>query len=367
MPPQKTHVGLIYGGLSSEHEVSISSARNVFEALDPERYRVTPIRIGHDGRWHIEDPARAALRKPDVVPDASGNRALFSPAHGDARILVERVDEHGAARSEALALDVAFLMLHGQNGEDGRVQGFLRTLGIPYVGADVLGSAACMDKEVTKRLLRDSGLPIVPFRIIRFGQHLAFEEATEALGLPLFVKPANSGSSVGTSKVTAEKEYARAVDEAFAYDNKVLVETAITGREIECAVIGNEEPRTTTPGEIVSTAAFYTYDAKYKDADAARMQVPADIPVTVADRIRALAADAYRLLGCEGMARVDFFLTPEHDLFINEINTIPGFTERSMFPVMWEHEGMSSGELVDTLLQLAFDRHKRDARLKTTR
>jgi D-alanine-D-alanine ligase len=258
-------------------------------------------------------------------------------------------------------------MLHGQNGEDGRVQGLLHTVGIPYTGADVLASASCMDKEVTKRQLRDAGLPIVPFRVIRYGQHLAFEEATAALGLPLFVKPANSGSSVGTSKVEDEAQFTDAVTEAFNYDNKVLVETAVTGREIECAVLGNEEPRASTPGEVVSTAAFYTYDAKYEDADAAHMEVPADIPDAVAARIRSLATDAYRVLGCEGMARVDFFVTPEHEVFVNEINTIPGFTERSMYPVMWEHEGLSAEQLADTLIQLAFDRHARDARLKTTR
>jgi D-alanine-D-alanine ligase len=363
MPPKKTHVGLIYGGLSSEHEVSVASARNVFAALDSAGYRVTPIRIDREGRWHAEDPMRSALRGPEADPDASSAQILFAPAEA-ARLFVER----GAGEPrEPLALDVAFVMLHGQNGEDGRVQGLLHTVGIPYTGADVLASASCMDKEVTKRQLRDAGLPIVPFRVIRYGQHLAFEEATAALGLPLFVKPANSGSSVGTSKVEDEAQFTDAVTEAFNYDNKVLVETAVTGREIECAVLGNEEPRASTPGEVVSTAAFYTYDAKYEDADAAHMEVPADIPDAVAARIRSLATDAYRVLGCEGMARVDFFVTPEHEVFVNEINTIPGFTERSMYPVMWEHEGLSAEQLADTLIQLAFDRHARDARLKTTR
>lgn len=363
MPPKKTHVGLIYGGLSSEHEVSVASARNVFAALDSAGYRVTPIRIDRKGRWHAEDPARSALREPDADPDASSARVLFAPAEAS-RLFVERGDGEPL---EPLAVDVAFVMLHGQNGEDGRVQGLLHTVGIPYTGADVLASASCMDKEVTKRQLRDAGLPIVPFRVIRYGQHLAFEDATAALGLPLFVKPANSGSSVGTSKVEDEAQFTDAVTEAFNYDNKVLVETAVTGREIECAVLGNDEPRATTPGEVVSTAAFYTYDAKYEDADAAHMEVPADIPEAVAERIRSLATDAYRVLGCEGMARVDFFVTPEHDVFINEINTIPGFTERSMYPVMWEHEGLPAEQLADTLIQLALDRHARDARLKTTR
>jgi len=224
-----------------------------------------------------------------------------------------------------------------------------------------------MDKDVTKRLLRDAGLPIVPFRLIRRGETLSYAEAADALGETLFVKPANSGSSVGTSKATDAATFGHAVEEAFRYDNKVLVEQAITGREIECAVIGNEKPRVAVPGEIVSTAQFYTYEAKYQNEDEARMEVPANLPTEFSDRIRGLAADAYRALGCEGMARVDFFVTPEYDVFINEINTIPGFTARSMFPVMWAHTDLPLGDLVDTLIQLALDRHERDAQLQTSR
>jgi D-alanine-D-alanine ligase len=340
------HVGLIYGGVSSEHEVSIRSARNVLAAFDPDRYRVTPILIDRQGRWHVEDLKTSLLTGAEA--------ASTTP-------------ENGAAALDSLALDVAFPMLHGQNGEDGRVQGFLQTLGIPFVGPGVLGSAVCMDKEATKRLLRDSGLPIVPFRIVRRGGHLAYDAATAALGDSLFVKPANSGSSVGTSKAESADAFDNALTEAFRYDNKVLVEQAIRGREIECAVIGNEEPRASVPGEIVSTADFYTYDAKYEDPDASRMQVPADLPDAIAEQVRTIAADAYRVLGCEGMARVDFFVTPEFDLYINEVNTIPGFTERSMFPVMWDHTGLPIGALLDTLLTLALDRHARDAKIKTTR
>lgn len=357
------HVGLIYGGLSSEHEVSINSARNVFAALDPERYRVTPIRIDRRGRWHVESASSAVLHGHEAS-DAAENRTLLSPAEAGVEVSTASAE---SARLEPLALDVAFPMLHGQNGEDGKIQGLLQTLGIPFVGPGVLGSAVCMDKEVTKRLLRDAGLPIVPFRVVRRGEPVAYADVADALGPTLFVKPANSGSSVGTSKADGAAAFERAVAEAFAFDNKVLVERAITGREIECAVIGNEEPRVAVPGEIVSTAAFYTYDAKYQDPDAARMEVPADLPPEVADRTRSMAADAYRILGCEGMARVDFFVTPAFELFINEVNTIPGFTERSMFPVMWEHSGLPLGALVDTLIQLALDRHARDARLKTTR
>lgn len=366
------HVGLIYGGRSPEHEVSIDSARNVFETLEnSERHRVTPIRIDRRGRWHVEAAETAALRADAGEPESNHaeQRTLLAPAEDDAEVLTGPTD--GAAALEPLALDVAFPMLHGPNGEDGRVQGLLHTLGLPYVGADVLGSAACMDKEVAKRLLRDADLPVVPFRVLRHGTDpLSFDEVTDALGVPFFVKPANAGSSVGASKVEQESEYAPAVQHAFDYDNKVLIETAIDGREIECAVIGNEEPRAAGPGEIVSEDTFYTYEAKYdEELDAAHMEVPAELPDGVPQRARSMAEQAYRLMGCEGLARVDFFFTEEdgrNDLFLNEINTIPGFTERSMFPVMWEDAGLSAGELAAELIQLALDRHERNARLKMT-
>ena len=355
------HVGLIYGGRSSEHEVSVTSARNVFAALDPARYDVTPIWIAPDGRWYSGEAAEAALRDGDTSPTASDAPMRFAPAEDGAAMSV------GADTLRPLGLDVAFPMLHGQNGEDGRIQGLFETLGLPYVGAGVLASASGMDKEVTKRLLRDAGLPIVPFVIARWGAHPDYPEVTGALGKTLFIKPANSGSSVGTSKAEDEAQYHAALDEAFRFDHKVIIETAITGREIECAVIGNEEPKTAVLGEIVSTAQFYTYEAKYQNEDEARMQVPADLPETVSDRLRGLAVDVYRVLSCEGMARVDFFVTPAYEVFVNEVNTIPGFTSRSMFPVMWEHAGLPIGALLDTLIQLALDRHARDARLQTSR
>jgi D-alanine-D-alanine ligase len=365
MSQEKTHVGLIYGGLSSEHEVSVDSARNVFEALDRDRYRVTPIRIDREGRWHVEDAGATALTGSDANPEP--RRTLFAPAEAGAEVLTNRTTASGTAALSPLALDVAFPMLHGQNGEDGRVQGLFQTLGLPFVGAGVLASAVCMDKEVAKRLLRDAGLPIVPFRVLRPGETLTYDEAADALGATLFVKPANSGSSVGTSKADDAGSFERAVADAFRYDNKVLVEQAITGREIECAVIGNEEAEVAVPGEIVSTAQFYTYEAKYQNEDEARMEVPANLPAEFSDHLRVLAADAYRALGCEGMARIDSFVTPDYEVFINEINTIPGFTARSMFPVMWAHTDLPLGALLDTLIQLALDRHERDARLQTTR
>ena len=348
------HVGLVYGGQSPEHEVSVRSARNVLAALGG--HRVTVLFIDRDGRWHVGDAGRLAegARPPDEP-------AVFAP-HGGAATVA------GEARGP-LGLDVVFPVLHGPNGEDGTVQGFLQTLGLPFVGPDVLGSSVCMDKAFAKRILRDAGLPIVPFAVARAHERgrLSYAALVEALGEPLFVKPANAGSSVGVSKVEAEAAFEPALDEAFRFDRTALVEQAVTGREIEVAVLGNEAPEASVPGEIVSTAQFYTYDAKYSDPDASRMEVPAEIPADVAARVRELAVRAYAALGCEGLARVDFFVTPDGAVMVNEVNTIPGFTERSMYPVMWEHTGRPQPTLMNDLLGLALDRHQRDAGRRLTR
>ena len=344
-------VALVYGGQSSEHDVSIRSAQNVHAALDPDRYRVTPVFIDRAGRWHVETPNASVL----LGAEAPDSEAAPSPAEVVAALA--RLD-----------VDVAFPMLHGQNGEDGTVQGLFETLGLPYVGPGVLASAACMDKDVTKRLLAEAGLP--QGRYLTLYAHApapSYEDVASVLGPTVFVKPANSGSSVGISKVQAALGWRAALDMAFAYDRKVLAEAAISGREIEVAVLGNEEPEASVPGEIVSTAQFYTYDAKYEDPQASRMEVPADLPEGVAETLGGLAIDAYRALGCEGMARVDFFVPEAGGPLVNEINTIPGFTERSMYPVMWEHSGLPYAALVDRLIQLALDRHARDTALATTR
>jgi len=350
------HVGLLYGGQSSEHDISILSARSVFGALDRARYRVTPLFIAPDGRWSVESETATRLAG-DAAGDAgddAGSDAWLAPASAD----VARTDLTG------IGLDVVLPMLHGQNGEDGRIQGLLETLGIAYVGPGVLASAMCMDKEVTKRLLRDAGIPVVPFAVVRRGDAPpAYADLAAALGPTLFVKPCNSGSSVGVSRVESEADLAAALEAAFRYDHKLLVEQAMAAREIEVAVLGNEAPRASVPGEIVSTATFYDYEAKYLDADAARMQVPADLPADVTERVRAMAVDAYRALGCEGLSRVDFFVTEAGDVAVNEINTIPGFTTRSMYPVMFEATGLPLPALLDTLIDLGMARHRRDAAL----
>ena len=345
------HVGLLFGGVSSEHEISIRSARNVLRALESAGHRVTPVRIARDGRWHVETAA-------DLAGDG--------PPELDRRAVGAELAD-GLAAFLALGVDVVFPILHGQNGEDGRVQGFVHTLGLPFVGPDVLGSAVCMDKVVAKELLAAAGVPVTPYRVVRRGETVEFDAVADVLGLPLFVKPANSGSSVGVTKVEAADGFPAALAEAFRYDAKVLVEQAIAGREIECAVLGNEDAQASPLGEIVNTAAFYDYDAKYTDPEASRMQVPADVPPELSDEMRGLALRAYRALGCEGLARVDFFLCADGTLLVNELNTIPGFTERSMYPVMWEHAGLDNAALADRLVSLALERHVRDAAIATTR
>lgn len=347
----RLHVGLLFGGQSAEHDISIRSARNVLAALG-DRYRVTPIYITRDGQWLVTD------RLPLADELVQGMPATFQP--GASGETVQGFD--------GLDLDVAFPVLHGTGGEDGTVQGFLHTLGLPYVGPDVLASAACMDKAATKLFLEAAGIDGTPYLVTRAHEPpLAFETVERQLALPVFVKPANSGSSVGITRVDAAEQWQAALDLAFQYDRTVLVEQGVSGREIEVAVLGNETPEASLPGEIVVTTSYYDYDAKYEDPEASRMEVPADLPDDAVGRLRQLAVEAYAALGCEGLARVDFFVADDGALLVNEINTIPGFTERSMYPVMWERTGRSQAQLMDDLIQLALDRHERDRQRRLTR
>ncbi|PAP77720.1 D-alanine--D-alanine ligase family protein [Rubrivirga marina] len=347
------HVGLLYGGQSAEHDVSILSAKNVRAALG-DRHRVTAIYITRDGRWLVGDSARLG------ADTEAGTAATFTPEGGASTV--------SASGLGALGLDVVFPVLHGHNGEDGTIQGFLHTLGIPFVGPDVLASAACMDKVVAKRILEAAGIPGTPYAVVHaHGERPSFETLTQRLTPPLFVKPANSGSSVGITRVTEAGALSEAFDVAFRYDKTVLVEQGVSGREIEVAVLGNERPEASVPGEIVLTSEYYDYDSKYEDPDASRMEVPADLHDDVAERIREVAVEAYAALGCEGLSRVDFFVTGGGDVLVNEINTIPGFTARSMYPVMWEQTGRPFPDVVDELIRLALARHERDRQRKTTR
>jgi D-alanine-D-alanine ligase len=346
-------VVLLFGGRSAEHEISLLSARNVLEALD--RRRFVPLLIGIDrqGRWHLESEATLAAASGDP-------RAVhLDPAAPIVEPSILRRD------------DVVFPILHGTFGEDGTIQGLLELAGVAYVGAPVLGSAVGMDKDIAKRLLRDAGIPIVPYRVVTAHAFARDRAACLAvageLGFPMFCKPANAGSSVGVSRVGGAGELPAALSRALEFDRKALLEQAIDAREVECAVLGNDEPEASMPGEIVLSHkdGFYSYDAKYVDPDGALFRVPADIPVALALQIRTLAVATFRALELAGMARVDFFVDRgDGRVYVNEVNTLPGFTALSGYPKMWAASGLPVGHLVSRLIDLAMRRRDDRSALK---
>ncbi|HFK5793090.1 TPA: D-alanine--D-alanine ligase [Enterobacter asburiae] len=361
----KQRVGIVFGGKSTEHEVSLQSAKNIVDAIDKSRFDVVLLGIDKQGQWHVNDASQYLLNAHDPAHIAL-NPSEVSVATVPGVVKGQLID---AGNAQALAqIDVVFPIVHGTLGEDGSLQGMLRMANLPFVGSDVLGSAACMDKDVTKRLLRDAGLNIAPFVTLTRANRdkHSFAQISGELGLPLFVKPANQGSSVGVSKVTSEAEFTQAVRLAFEFDHKVVVEQGIKGREIECAVLGNDFPQASTCGEVVLNSDFYSYDTKYIDDKGAQVVVPADIDPAINDKIRAIAIRAYQALGCCGMARVDVFLTPDNEVVINEINTLPGFTNISMYPKLWQASGLSYPELITRLIELALERHAADSALKSS-
>jgi D-alanine-D-alanine ligase len=353
---RKLRVALLFGGRSAEHDVSLMSAANVFQALDPARYEVVAIAVARSGAWMLCRLVEG--RFPTEVP-ADGPLLTLLPG-GGGRLVVAFNDE---AVEPPAPVDVIFPVLHGPFGEDGSMQGLAELAGVPYVGANVFASAAAMDKDAAKRLLRDAGLPIVRFRAVTEADVPSFAELVAELGRPLFVKPARLGSSVGVGKVDTEEEFAAALREAFRHDRKVLVEECMRGREVECGVIEDADGTlmTSLPGEIVPTNrhAFYTYAAKYLDEDGAVLKVPADLPKGVVKHVQDMSVRAFRALGCEAMARIDFFLRPDMSVVVNEVNTIPGFTNISMYPLAFKASGVSYPELVDRLIRHALARANR--------
>ena len=353
---RKLRVALLFGGRSAEHDVSLMSAANVYRALDPARYEVVLIAVARTGEWMLSPVSDG--RFPSQVP-ADGPLVTLLPG-GGGRLLV--ASREGAAIEPPAPVDVIFPVLHGPFGEDGSVQGLAELAGVPFVGASVFASAAAMDKDAAKRLLRDAGLPIPRFRVVTPADAPSFAELTAELGRPLFVKPARLGSSVGVGKADTTEEFAAALAEAFRHDRKVLIEECMRGREIECGVLEDADGTLTTslPGEIVPTNryAFYTYEAKYLDEHGAVLKVPANLPKAVVKRVRDLSVRAFRALGCEAMARVDFFLRPDMSVIVNEVNTIPGFTNISMYPLAFKASGVSYSELVDRLILHALSRAK---------
>jgi D-alanine-D-alanine ligase len=358
----KKSVAILFGGQSSEHEVSLQSARNVINAIDRGIHELTLIGIDKSGRWLRFDESDYLLNASDPAKiSLSTSGKLLSLLPGSVSGQFVEVE----SGLELPRLDVVFPLIHGAFGEDGSVQGLLRLLAIPFVGPDVLASAACMDKDVTKRLLRDAGIAVAPFVVVGRGQSVDYGAVVAQLGLPLFVKPASQGSSVGVSKVTDEAGYAAALALAFEYDHKVLIEKGIVGREVECAVLGNREPQVSVCGEVIANDEFYAYDTKYLNGDQARIAIPAEMAAQISDEVREVALRAYQVLGCMGLARVDFFVTEARDIIINEVNTIPGFTSISMYPKLWQASGLSYAQLIDRLILLALERNEEAQLLKT--
>jgi D-alanine-D-alanine ligase len=377
---KKLRVGVIYGGRSGEHEVSIASAAAVVQNLDKQRYEAIPIRIEKDGRWLIADRLPASASAAEVIEQgrlhgtqrlSRGGREAHLLAHpGEEQILT--IERGGTPAITGLGLDIVFPVLHGPYGEDGTVQGLLELANIPYVGAGVLASAVGMDKAVAKLIFAARGLPLGKYLVVlrqnwESRREQIAAEVSAKLKYPVFVKPANLGSSVGISKVKTAAELSAAVALAAEYDRKIVIEAAIPkAREIECAVLGNDRPEASFPGEIIPSREFYDYEAKYLD-EGSRLIIPAELPPAVTADVQRLAIEVFLAVDCAGMARVDFLMDGgSGKLYVNEINTIPGFTTISMYSKMWAASGISYPELLDRLITLARERHAQKQQLRTS-
>ncbi|MHB8654574.1 MAG: D-alanine--D-alanine ligase family protein [Terriglobia bacterium] len=375
---KKIRLGILFGGRSGEHDVSLTSATSVLKALDPAKYEVVPIGITREGSWRVGPAAEKLL--PEVGHHSSAAEKFLPGVLKSGTPVMASADpttpQLVPINSASLAksrpqIDVIFPVLHGTFGEDGTVQGLLELAGIPYVGAGVVASATGMDKDVMKRLFRDAGLPVVRWvLVIRReweGEPAGVRNLIEKeIGYPLFVKPANLGSSVGISKVRSARELKAALDLAAQYDRKILVECAVDAREIECAVLGNDNPQASVPGEIIPVNEFYDYEAKYVK-EGSNIIIPARLTHRQTKRVKEYSVRAFKAIDCAGMARVDFLLDRKNSkVFVNEINTIPGFTPISMYPKMWEATGMPYAQLLDRLIELALERHQEKLRTKFT-
>ncbi len=353
----KKNICILLGGKSAEHNISLRSARSLIAEIDREKFQVYLVGITRTGEW-IYRSDNDLLLEGDIPNqprlNTEGIRVCFPP-QCEGRL-------HGldAPLPEDITFDCVFPMLHGPLGEDGAIQGVLKVADVPFVGPDVLGAAVGMDKDVMKSLLTNAGIPIGPYRTYRVDQKLpSFDEMEEILGMPVYVKPANMGSSVGISKVDEASQWAPALEEAFKYDNKIVVEANIIGKELECAVLGNSDPVASTVGEVAKAAEFYDYEHKYLLESKEEAIIPASIGEKAIDQVRDIAVKSYKALQCEGLGRVDVFYTVDGRILVNEINTIPGFTSISMYPKLWRKSGLSTPDLISRLIDLAIERHLR--------
>lgn len=345
-------IAILYGGRSVEHGVSINSARNIFEYLDKSKFEPLPIGISKEGRWFLTSSV------DKNIEDGKPLGLILDPHDPGFLVL---------ASGEKIKADIIFPVLHGTDGEDGSIQGMIKAMDIPMVGTGVLGSSLSMSKIVSKRLLQEAGLPVTKFLTYSFAEKdtLQYKTIASAIGTPFMVKAASLGSSVGVSKVKNETDFKNSLEDSFRYDDQIIVEEYVSGRELECAILGNYPPQASYPGEIVISDKyeFYTFDAKYVDPDAVRIDVPAKIDRSIAEKIRDVSVKAYQALNCEDFARVDLFLDKAGNIYVNEINSIPGFTNSSMFPVMWKERGIEFPALITRLLDLAQERYDRSKRV----
>lgn len=355
---KKLNIAILFGGKSTEHEVSIMSAKNILKALDPDKYNISLIGIDKTGKWFLTN---------NIILENFSDKELALIPGQDHQPLIH----YSKGQNTVNKFDAVIPAIHGTYGEDGSVQGMLKIANIPFVGCDVLGSAIGMDKDVSKRLLQAAGIKVANCIVYEYFERnsICFDDVKGKLGVPFFVKAANLGSSVGVNKVTNAAELEKAIEEAFLYDNKLLIEEAIDGREIECSIMGgNGKIEASVPGEVIQNKnhEFYSYEAKYLDESGAVIQIPADIEEEKTKEIQELAKKVFKTLSCYGLARVDMFLTKDGNLIINEINTLPGFTDISMYPKLWEYSGKSTTQLLDELIELAIVRNKRENNLLTS-
>jgi len=357
---KKQTVGLICGGISPEHEVSFNSARNIYKAINRKKYNVEVIGISRTGQWqHLSEKA---FMKTESLDKKLGRELALIPGREQAII-------YKSGKNTFPKIDVIFPIIHGPYGEDGKLQGVFSILKIPFVGPGTLGAAVGMDKDFTKRLLAEGGIKVAPGAVLFSHETIDYQSLINNYGLPLFIKPANMGSSVGVSKADNLEELKSAITEAFRYDYKILVEQALVGREIETAVLGNiGGEKVTGVGEIVMTKGFYDYDSKYIDPDNAKVMIPAEnVSAKAVKNIQKTALKAYRILALEGLSRIDVFLVDDDTIYVNEPNTLPGFTNISMYPKLWEAAGLAYSDLVDRLIELAIERFERNSGLQTVR
>ena len=344
-------VGILYGGRSVEHGVSVNSAKNIYEFIDHKKFTPVPIGISQKGKWYL-------------TPTVNKNIIKGKPL----TVQLDPLKPFFISGAQKIQVDVVFPVLHGTDGEDGSIQGLLKALDLPVVGTGVLGSALSMNKIVAKRLMKEAGLPVADFIPLGFynSARPTFEEIKSKLGLPFMVKSASLGSSVGVTKVKTKAQFTPAVEEAFRYDHELLFERYVKGREVECAILGNNPAMASLPGEIIISKEyeFYSFDAKYVDGKAVTIAVPAHLPKAIAEKIRTLSVKAFKALNCEDYARVDLFYADDGEIYVNEINTIPGFTNSSMYPMMWRERGISFTDLISKLIFLSIERNKLNNRIQ---